>query len=233
VGLHFGDSKSRVAASKDGEPLHLKRDVFTNLIGFLRFQMPLERLPKKTDVLCAEQAVKFLQQVNLKKPIHSGLVDDAGLPQLVTLFAPPSIPPAPKALGVASIPAMADGDPRLTGLRGRSISIIAPEPTWRAKACAWSLTSGSGRSTRRCPGQRCRRADHGHPPRPRRIPEAEDRSAGDRRQQHRRQIFKNALVHSPALFLPRRMARESRSKPRWRFPVAQGSEGWTSSPLPT
>jgi hypothetical protein len=48
VGLHFGDSKTRVAASKDGESLHLKRDVFTNLIGFLRLQMPLVRLPKST-----------------------------------------------------------------------------------------------------------------------------------------------------------------------------------------
>ena len=41
VGLHFGDSKTRVAASENGDPVRLERQVFTNIVGFLRLHAPL------------------------------------------------------------------------------------------------------------------------------------------------------------------------------------------------
>jgi rod shape-determining protein MreB len=235
VGLHFGDSKSRVAASKDGEPLHLKRDVFTNLIGFLRFQMPLERLPKKTDVLCAEQAVKFLQQVNLKKPIHSGLVDDVRVcRQFVTHICSAIDPSGTKKLwGVASIPAMAgmeELEKAYRGLRGPlDRVIIAPEPYLASEGMRLEpdfrlgpeFTRGAlvidvgAQTTDIC-------LVRGGFPRPEdqiRL-EIAGNSIDDR-------IFKNALVHSPALFLSRRMAREIKEEQAFvgGSPVAQGSEG--------
>jgi rod shape-determining protein MreB len=216
VGLHFGDSKSRVAASKDGEPLRLKRDVFTNLIGFLRLQMPQVRLPKKTDVLCAEQAVKFLQQVDLKKPIHSGLVDDVRVcRQFVTHICSAIDPSGTKKLwGVASIPAMAgteDLEKAHRGLHGPLHRvIIAPEPYLASEGMRLEpdfrlgpdFTRGAlvidvgAQTTDIC-------LVRGGFPRPEdqiRL-EIAGNSIDDR-------IFKNALVHSPALFLSRRLARE-------------------------
>jgi rod shape-determining protein MreB len=235
VGLHFGDSKSRVAASKDGESLVLKRSIFTNLVGFVRLQIPPERLPKKTDVLYAEQAVKFLQQVELKKPIHSGLVDDVRVcRQFVTHICSAIDPSGTKKLwGVASIPAMAgteELEKAYRGLRGPlERVIIAPEPYLVSEGMRLEhdarlgpdFTRGSlvidvgSETTDIC-------LVRGGFPRPEdqiRL-EIAGNSIDDR-------IFKNALVHSPALFLSRRMAREIKEEQAFvgGSPVAQGSEG--------
>jgi rod shape-determining protein MreB len=219
VGLHFGDSKTRVAASKNGDPLRLKRDVFTNIVGFLRLHAPLARLPGKSEVLYAEQAVKFLEQVDLRKPIHSGLVNDVRVCRQFITHVCSAIDPSGngRLWGVASIPAMA-GPEELEkvyrALKGPlERVVVVPEPYLAAEGMRLDKEARQQRL-----GQDLTRNAlvidigagttdicllHGGFPTPEdqvRI-ELAGNSIDDK-------IFTNALVHSPTLFLSRRMARE-------------------------
>lgn len=219
VGLHFGDSKTTVAASENGDPIRLKRDVFTNIVGFVRLQAPLTRMLGKSDVLYAEQATKFLQQVDLQKPILSGLVKDVRVCRQFITHVCSAIDPSGsgRIWGVASIPAVAG--PEELEKAYRSLKgplervVVVPEPYLVAegmrleKAVQFDrlkqdLTRGSlvidvgTETTNLCLVRGS-------------FPTQEDQirieiagnSIDDR-------IFTNALVHTPTLLLSRRMARE-------------------------
>jgi rod shape-determining protein MreB and related proteins len=219
LGLHFGDRETKVAASKNGDRLRLPREVFTNLVGFLKLSSPRSGARQKSGVLYAEQAVKFLQQVDLKKPIQSGLVSDVRVcRQFITHIASQvEQSGAGRFWGVASIPAMAgrsEVEKLYRALKGPlERVVIVPEPYLVAEGMrleqdirkehfGQDLTRGSlvidigAGTTDLCLVQ------GGFP-----TPEDQVRLevAGNFIDD---KIFTNALVHSPTLFLSRRMARE-------------------------
>ena len=219
VGLHFGDTKTTVAASENGDPIRLKRDVFTNIVGFVRLHAPLTRLLGKSDVLYAEQATKFLQQVDLQKPILSGLVNDVRVCRQFITHVCSAIDPSGsgRIWGVASIPAVAgpvELEKAYRSLKGPlERVVVVPEPYLVAegmrleKAVQFErlkqdLTRGSlvidigTETTNIC----LVRGSFPTPEDQIRL-EIAGNSIDDR-------IFTNALVRTPTLLLSRRMARE-------------------------
>ncbi len=134
VGLHFGSSRTRVAASKNGEEIRLKKTAFTNIVGFLKLSAPFMNAQKGSDVLYADDAFKFIRQVDLKKPIHLGMVVDVRVcKQLVTHIASAVDPSGTRKLwGVASIPVTAgpeEWDKARRSLSGTFQRVaVVPEP---------------------------------------------------------------------------------------------------------
>jgi|RhiMethySRZTD1v2_1073278.scaffolds.fasta_scaffold09912_3 rod shape-determining protein MreB len=219
VGLHFGDSRTRIAASEEGDPLRLKKDEFPNVVGFLRLKAAVAKGAGKSEVLCADQATKFLQQIDLRKPIVSGLVNDVRVcRQFLTHVCSAVDATANRRLwGVASIPAMAgpeELEKAYRSLRGPlERVVVVPEPylaaegmrserTVQLERMGQDLTEGclvidvGGGTTDIC-------LIRGGFPRPEDQVRLE--VAGNTIDN---KIFMNALVHTPTLFLSRRMARD-------------------------
>jgi len=219
LGLHLGDSRTRVAAFEEGDLLRLKKDVFPNIVGFLKLKTSLARSAGRSEVLYADQATKFLQQVDLRKPIVSGLVSDVRVcRQFVTHICSAVDPTGSRRIwGVASIPAMAgpeELEKAYRSLRGPlERVVVVPEPYLAAEGMrleravqlermGQDLTQGSLIIDVGCGTTDICIIRGGFP-----TPEDQVRLevAGNAIDD---KIFTNALVHTPTLFLSRRMARE-------------------------
>jgi rod shape-determining protein MreB len=219
VGFHFGDSRTRVAASKNGENLRLRETEFTNIVGTVKLKVPRGLIPKKSRVLYGEQAMKVLRQVDLRRPISMGLITDVKICRQFMNHVCSAIDAAgsERLWGVVSIPASAGPNEAQKVQRSLSTVLermaIVPEPylaaegmqlekSIRLERFGEDLTRHSlvidagGATTDLClvrgpfPGPAdCVRLER----------------AGDDIDER---IYKNALLYAPTLFLNHRMARE-------------------------
>ncbi len=219
VGFHLGDWRTTAAASKNGDRLQLKKDVFTNVVGFLRVGASFSRMRDTRDVLFADDAFRFIRQVDFKRPIRSGLVVDVKVCRQFISHVCSAVDPAGagRLWGVASIPVPAGPDEWERARRGLGGAlerlVIVPEPylaaegmhlekTIRARGVLQDLTRHSlvvdlgATTTDLC-------LVRGE------FPKAEDQirldkagnSIDDR-------ILRNSLIRYPTLCLTQRMARE-------------------------
>ncbi len=219
VGLHFGNSRTRVAASKNGEELRLKKSVFTNIVGFLKLSAPFMNAQRGSDVLYAEDAFKFIRQVELKKPIHSGMVVDVRVcKQLITHIASAVDPAGTRKLwGVVSIPPTAgpeEWDKARRALNGTFQRVaIVPEPYLAAEGMHFEKSVRS-RGALDDLTRNCLVVDIGAATTDICLVKGEFPTAADQVRLDKggnfidEKIFNNALIRYPTLCMTHRMARE-------------------------
>lgn len=219
VGFHFGNWRTTVAASKNGDRLQLKKDVFTNVVGFLKLGASFSRMRDSRDVLFADDAFRFIRQVDFKRPIRSGLVVDVKVCRQFISHVCSAVDPAGagRLWGVASIPVPAGPEEWERARRGLSgileRLVLVPEPylaaegmhlekAVRARGILQDLTRHSlvvdigATTTDLC-------LVRGE------LPKVEDQirldKAGDSIDDR---ILRNSLIRYPTLCLTQRMARE-------------------------
>ena len=134
VGFHLGNTRTMVAASLYGQPLELTRDVFRNLVGYLKMNLRDGSSRDRADAVFADDAIRFRRQLNLRRPIRAGTVVDAEVCQQFAAYMCSVINPSGSAplWGVVSVPADATSEQRARAHRGMSRSlnrtVLVPEP---------------------------------------------------------------------------------------------------------
>lgn len=136
IGFHLGNCRTVVAASKEGEPLELGKDIFPNVVGFLRFDA--RSLPSYSadtlDVVFAEEAFRNRRQLDFRRPIRSGAVVDVKVCRQFAAHITATVNPrgGDRLWGVISAPAGATGAQWEANRRGMGAvlerAVVASEP---------------------------------------------------------------------------------------------------------